>query len=164
MKSKLFFSLFAAVLMTVAVSCNKNEYDYTFTSHLDFRSAGYYNYENQGYEFVFTCDKLDISSEILSEPLGGWLEVMVPKECMGKKTPLNENLDTYELGFFIWDNHGNYQNGNSFSSGYIYVDLDESKRKINFEIDGITLSDYHLYAKYQGSISRSDEYIHAWPN
>ena len=165
MKSKLFLPLFAAVLMTVAVSCNKNEYDMSYNNHFVIRSAGYYIYDDEGYEFLFTCDKRDINSEIDSEPEGGWHEVLVPIECMVKKTQLNEKLSSYGPNFFYtWDNNNSFYSASDFASGYIYVDLDESKQKINYEIDGITVGGTHLSVKYQGSISKSDEFIHCWPN
>jgi hypothetical protein len=162
MKKLFSLPLFAAMLMTVAVSCNKNEFDSSYSHHIDFNSAGYYNYFDKYYEFVFTSDKLDLSSPVLSEPDGGWIEVSFPIECMGKKTPLSEKLNDFDDPFYIFDNRYSYYYGSDFKSGYIYADLDESKHKIKFEVDGITSGGYHLKVHYQGPISKSEEYIYSW--
>ena len=114
----------------------------------------YYDEDKDGYDICFS-DVLDFDNRKASN----WAYVDLAKSFCGQEHSLTEGLDTDSWSFYGSTKTLYFSNG-YFSSGTIFLSIDEENKTITFRFNGTTKSGEKIKINYEGPAEQTDDFAY----
>ena len=116
----------------------------------------YYDEGRDGYDICFS-DVPDFSNRKESN----WAYVDLPKSLCGEEHSLTDGLDTYLWSFYGSTKTLYFSNGD-FSSGTIFLSIDEEKKTATLRLDGVTEEGNKIKINYEGPVEQKDDFAYPY--